>query len=229
MKKPKFYRLFDYNKNLLPNKHLAMLEKRTKNYKNAKEITGFSVGYPAWNVIYYLIITSIETNQKNVNILETGTNYGSTTIILAQALKDLNCKNSKAVSIEILKENILLAKQNLKKAKLNNYVKFILGDAKKILSKKIFNKIPNKIDFAFLDGSHLENDVLIEFEQVYNRLQKNSLIVFDNIYPIAEPNEDQRVYGALKYIKKKYKNIQIIDLPYCSWHTPGIAIMQKKI
>jgi hypothetical protein len=48
----------------------------------------------------------------------------------------------------------------------------------------------------------------------------------DNTYQIAEPHEDQRVNGFLKQLPAKHGG-NIINLPFCSWFTPGLAIWQK--
>ena len=223
MKKPLFYRLFNYNKNLLPNKFLKNLEELSPNLEDAKKHTGFSIGYPGWNVIYFLLLTTVERHSKNIVIVETGSNLGSTTIILAQALKDLDCADSKVISIEIDKTSYLKAKENIKKSGLLDYIDLINDHSINYLEKKnILN-----IDFAFIDGSHLMNDAYSEFELLFPKLKQNSLILIDNTYNIAEDHEDQRVYGAIKKIKENFKNIQVINLTFVSWYTPGLAIIQK--
>ncbi len=63
MKEPKFYRIFDYNKKLLPNKHLALLEEGVKTIDQARKISGASVGYPGWNLIYYLLLSHLDKNR----------------------------------------------------------------------------------------------------------------------------------------------------------------------
>jgi predicted O-methyltransferase YrrM len=104
LKEPKFYRIFDYNKKLLPNKHLALLEDGVKTIDQARKISGASVGYPGWNLIYYLLLSHLDKNRDEV-LIETGSNFGCTTIIMAQALVDAKCKG-KVISIEIDKNNI---------------------------------------------------------------------------------------------------------------------------
>ena len=84
-----------------------------------------------------------------------------------------------------------------------------------------------EIDFAFLDGSHTMSTAYNEFEIIFPILKKNSLIILDNTYNIADEGEDQRVFGALNKIKENFNNISIINLPFVSWYTPGLAIIQK--
>ncbi len=69
--------------------------------------------------------------------------------------------------------------------------------------------------------------MLAEFNFVEPHLAPGGLIVFDNTYQIAEEGEDQRVYGALQKLIGEGRG-QIINLPYVSWYTPGVAIFQKE-
>ncbi|MEG4857831.1 class I SAM-dependent methyltransferase [Microcoleus sp. K1-B6] len=222
MKKPKFYRIFDYAKTLLPNKYLADLEENIATIEQVKKSTGFSVGYPGWNLIYYLLMIHLERDRFN-HIVETGTNYGCTTIILAQAIQDSQT-DGVVHTIEIDHENYQKAISNFVEAKLNHLVKPICGDSK-IELPKIVNDL-DIIRLAFLEGCHLLEDVIFEFETIYPKLSPGSIVIFDNTYLIAEPTENQRVNGALNYIHKHCGG-QLINLEFVSGYTPGIAIWQK--
>src|SRR6266542_833803 len=79
-------RRFDYDRNLLPNEYLAQLESRTGDLKEAVQTTGMSLGYPAWNLLYYSLLCSIP--ERDPVVVETGTNRGFSSIVMAQALKD---------------------------------------------------------------------------------------------------------------------------------------------
>ena len=78
---------------------------------------------------------------------------------------------------------------------------FVLGDSK--ICSKVVSKV-GKISFAFLDESLLYEDVMFEFETILPNLAEDGLVLFDNTYQIAEPGEDQRVYGALCDIKQRH-------------------------
>ena len=54
-------------------------------------------------------------------LIETGTNWGCTTIILAQALKDSGCKG-RVISIEFDGDNFTRAKINVSAAGLEDFV-----------------------------------------------------------------------------------------------------------
>ena len=223
MKEPKFYRIFDYPNILLPNEYLASLEKDITNIEDARKSTGNSVGYPGWNLVYYLLMSHLDRNGFN-HVVETGTNHGCTTIILAQAIKDTKT-NGVVHTIEIDSKNYQRAINNFAKAQLDHLIKPICGDSK-IELPKVVNEL-DSIRIAFLDGCHLLESVVFEFETIYPKLTNSSIVIFDNTFCIAEETEDQRVNGALKYIYKNYGG-QLINLEFVSWYTPGVAIWQKQ-
>lgn len=222
MKEPKYYRIFDYNKELLPNRHLASLEIDVQTIDEARRMTGATIGYPGWNLIYYILLSHLDNNHEEI-IIETGTNFGCTTIILAQALIDAKC-NGKVVTIEIDKNNVHQARENLRLSRVQHMVEVLHGASNKILPK-VVNKYKN-IRFAFLDASHLYDDVLFEFETILPSLADDALVLFDNTYQIADKGEDQRVYGALEEIKRKYGG-NFTSLEFVSWYTPGVVIWSK--
>ncbi len=222
MKLPKYYRLFDYNLSLLPNRHLASLEESVTTIEDAREVTGATIGYPGWGLIYHMLLSHLDRNREEV-LVETGSNFGCTTIILAQALIDSGCRG-KVVTIELEKENVNVAKNNFIKAGVESRIDIHCGDSRSLLPEITKELMP--IRFAFLDASHLYEDVLFEFETIFPHLSDDALVLFDNTYQIAEAGEDQRVFGALKTIKQRYGG-ELINLEFVSWYTPGLAIWQK--
>lgn len=223
MKEPKFHRIFQYNLALLPNAHLARLEKGVRTIDMAKERSGFSIGYPGWGLIYHILLSHLDPTRYN-NIVETGTNWGCTTIVLAQALIDSGCSGH-VYTIEIDSKNCKVAIDNLLKAGVFDKVKLINEDSKKALPA-IVEQV-DEIRIAFLDASHLYEDVLFEFKTIYPKLNEHSLVIFDNTYQIAEPHEDQRVNGALRYIHRHFGG-HLINFEFVSWSTPGLAVWQQE-
>ena len=57
-------------------------------------------------------------------------------------------------------------------------------------------------------------------------MEDDGLVVFDNTSLIAEDDEDPRVNGALRTIVAKHGG-NLVNLPFCSWYTPGMAFWQK--
>ena len=95
---------------------------------SAIQKSGLSVGYPAWNLLYYSVICSLSHADKEAIVVETGTNQGFSTIVMAQALMDIDAKGF-VYTVDIDEKNVQLAKQNVRKAGLDRYVKFYEGDA----------------------------------------------------------------------------------------------------
>lgn len=80
--------------------------------------------------------------------------------------------------------------------------------------------------FAFLDGSHLYEDVLFEFEAILPKLADDAIVLFDNTYPLADNGDDQRVNGTLETILQRHGG-NLINLEFVSWYTPGFAMWQQ--
>lgn len=223
MREPKFFRRYDYDRGRLPNRHLASLD-NVNNIDEARELSGASIGYPGWNLLYYLVLSSIDP-ERDTTLLETGTNFGSSSIVLAQALIDSGAPSGRLHTFEIDEATYQRAATNIADAGLDASVVQHLGDAKSLLPS-VVAELPS-IRVAFLDGSHLSEDVVSEFRAIEHKLEPDSLVVFDNTYLIAEPHEDQRVHGGLKLILDEYGG-HLINLPSVSWYTPGMALWQRK-
>lgn len=222
MKPPKFHRMFDYRKTLLPNEYLASMEEGVEDISSATLKTGYSVGYPGWNLLYYVALTSIDREGDNV-FIETGSNHGFSSIVLAQAIKDSGCKGH-LYTVELDPINHAKALKNVSNAGAAEYVSLFLGDSIAFLRE--FVEQHDAIRFAFLDSCHDMEHAVKEFEAIYPRLKDESIVFFDNTYKIAEEKEDQKVNGALKVIKERFGG-NLVNLPNTSWYTPGQAIWQR--
>lgn len=222
MRAPVYHRMFGYDLNLLPNRHLASLEAGVTNVEQARQRTGATIGYPGWGFIYHLLLSHLDRSKDEV-IVETGTNEGCTTIILAQALIDSGVSGH-IHSFELEADNVRKAKANLDAASLSGVVTIHEGDVHNTLPM-IAASLQN-IRFAFLDASHLLRDVMFEFETILPCLADDAIVLFDNTYCIAEPGEDQRVNGALKMLQNEHGG-NLINLEHVSWFTPGLALWQR--
>jgi predicted O-methyltransferase YrrM len=188
--------------------------------------TGFSIGYPGWNLIYYLVLSHFQEG-KPAHIIETGTNLGATTAILAQGLVDTGAASPLVHTFEIDAGNVVKARAFVRRAGLEEVVRFSVGDVHKILRPELAAHIQHgECRLAFLDASHLLKDVEFEFESVLPYLSKDGIVVFDNTYPIAGPEEDPRVAGFLKNLVATHGG-NLIELPFVSWYTPGVALWQR--
>lgn len=221
MREPKFFRSYDYDRRLLPNAHLRELDD-VQDLTEAKEKTGWSIGYPGWGLLYYLVMTSLNPESDNV-IIETGTNHGSSTIMLAQSLVDSGASGH-VHTFEIDQDFYDTATNNIAQAGLSDVVTQYLGDAKSLVPQQL--EQVSEVQVAFLDGAHFVVDVLEEFAAVHAKLARNGLVIFDNTYLIADEDEDQRVHGALATIMSTYGG-NLVNFPSVSWYTPGVAIWQQ--
>lgn len=224
MKKPKFHRMADYDPALLPNAHLAELDRGCRTPEQWVARTGHSVGYPAWGLLYYAALCRLDPDGDNA-IVETGTNLGCSAIVLGQALRD--SRGAGAVhTIEIDAAKAAGAVENLRRAGLGDLVHVHVGDSLELLPS-ILDRCPT-LTIAFLDGNHACEHVLREFDLILPRLRDDALVLMDNTYALTDEHlgEDPRVHGALRRILDRHGG-NLVNFPNCSWHTPGLAIWQR--
>lgn len=209
-------RVFNYRYELLPNSFLSNQERGIVDIDSAVQKTGLTIGYPAWNLLYYSLFCSLSDKSREPIIIETGTNLGYSTIVMAQVLKDINSKGY-IHTIDIDAKNIEAAKHNIEKAGLSEYVKFYNGNA--LIFLKNFVKENRYIDFIFIDDLHKYEHIIKEFSIVYPRIVAcNGKAYFDN----TSRGDVQR---ALVFIKRAYPG-NLVEFNNCSWSPPGNAIWQ---
>ncbi len=223
MREPQFHRITDYNRSLLPNAHLRAMDAGVTDRESWTAGSGLSVGYPAWGLLYYLTLCRLRPDAHNL-VVETGTNRGASSIVLAQAIKD-SPGTGLLRTVELDNANADAAEDNFRKAGVAEVIEIYRGDALDHLAAMIEH--PSPLAVAFLDGNHLHEQVVREFELVEPRLEHDSIVIFDNTYLIAEPGEDQRVNGALRTILDRFGG-HLVNLPFCSWYTPGVAVWQRQ-
>lgn len=211
-------RIFDYEHARLPNAYMASQEALTSDLRSALRQTGLSIGYPAWNLLYYSILCALPPDQEEVHVVETGTNAGWSTVILAQALKDRKL-TSKVHTVDILLDVVEIARVNVQRSGLSDQVVFHVGDSLEFLARHT-EKVPH-LDFAFLDGNHEAEHVVKEFALIHPKLtQKFSTVFFDNTL-------EGGVADALRTIHERFGG-NLVEFPNCSWGPPGNAIWQPK-
>jgi predicted O-methyltransferase YrrM len=209
-------RLFDYNRALLPNALLAELERDTHDLESAKRFTGLTVGYPAWNLLYYVLLCSAPAAGEEFVVVETGTNQGISTVVLAQALKDLGLR-SVVRTVDIDPSVVEIARHNVEKAGLSAFVDFHVEDSHQYLAR-LASEV-DAIHFAFLDGSHAYEDLRKEFTIIYPKVVAGrGKVYFDN-------TTTGGVARALKFIRIAYGG-NLVEFENCSWCPPGNVIWQ---
>ena len=223
MREPQFHRITDYDRSLLPNAHLRALDAGVTDRDSWTEGSGLSVGYPAWGLLYYLTLCRLGPDTHNL-IIETGTNQGASSIVLAQAIKDSR-GTGLLRTVELEQANLDIAEVNFAQAGVADVIETYQGDALDHLAAMVDHH--SSLAVAFLDGNHLHRQVVREFELVEPKLDHDSIVIFDNTYLIAEPHDDQRVNGALRTILDRFGG-HLVNLPFCSWYTPGMAVWQRQ-
>lgn len=222
MKTPRFYRRFDYDRALLPNPYLRELEEGVANTDEAEKRTGWTIGYPGWGLIYQMLLNHFEWDKSN-NVIETGTNWGCSTIVLAQAVKDSR-GGGHVHSIEIEREFVDKADDNLRAAGLRDLVTLHHGNSLEQLPKILAGL--DGVRAAFLDGAHQHDTVVAEFEMVLKKLAPTGIVLFDNTFSLFEDEPDQRVWRALQTIKSRHGG-NVVNFEFTSWYTPGLAVWQR--
>jgi predicted O-methyltransferase YrrM len=209
-------RILDYNTALLPNDYLAHLESQSPDLRSAGINTGMSIGYPAWNLLYFTLLASFSSHRRALNIVETGTNHGATTIVMAQALKDMG-SNSVVHTVDADADVVEIARGNVERAGLSDFVRFSCGDSIAFL-KSFASSVPY-IDFAFIDSAHEYQHVRREFMAIHERVAVcGGKVYFDN-------STEFGVHRALRFIRAAYGGNQIVFAD-CSAGPPGNTIWQ---
>ncbi len=103
-------------------------------------------------------------------VLELGTAIAYSSIRMANCLG----KNGKVHTIEKSKDNIKIARKNIRKAGLEDKIKVVEGNALEILPG-----LDKKYDFIFLDADKTDYKVLFKYSLA--RLKKNGVIFVDNL------------------------------------------------
>jgi predicted O-methyltransferase YrrM len=205
-------RVFDYDRRLLPNPYVGELD--PANGRAYWERTGQSPGYPAWNLLYYALLCSVEV--KDPVVVETGTNFGLSTIVMAQALKDLGAEG-KLQTIEVGPRLSEAAQQRVRDAGLRDYVDFHVGDSLAVLSD--LAEQVDGIDFIFLDDDHEAEHVIRELQIVCPLVTpRGGKVYFDN-------TASGGVAQALEFLTEHYGG-NLVRFANCSLHPPGNAIWQ---
>ena len=104
-----------------------------------KNISYYNIPAATGKFFYNLVLIS-----KAKNILEVGTSNGYSTIWLAEAAKHTK---GKVTTIEISESKVKMAKENFERAKLNNMIRIIHGDALREIPR-----LREKYHFMFIDA-----------------------------------------------------------------------------
>jgi predicted O-methyltransferase YrrM len=133
------------------------------------------------------IIAHVIEDYKPRKILEIGTLYGYSAILMSSILPEEN--GGKVITIEIDNGSANIARKNIEDAALANKVDVIVGDALEIIPK-----LHEKFDMVFLDGTKEEYFKYLKL--VEKNLEKGAVVVADNV-GIFETS----MYDYLEYVR----------------------------
>jgi predicted O-methyltransferase YrrM len=119
------------------------------------------------------IIGHIIREHKPMNVLEIGTLYGYSAILMA----DLLPSHGKVTTIETNKSNAAIARKNILKAELSEKIEVIPGNALTIIPKLT----KSKFDLIFLDAAKHEYLKYLKLAEQNSLLRKGSVIIADNV------------------------------------------------
>jgi predicted O-methyltransferase YrrM len=137
------------------------------------------------------------------SILELGTSFGISTLYMASAKK-----NAKVVTIEGCENVASIAKLNFEKAGVRN-IQLINDSFNNALPKIVESN--TKFDFVFVDGNHKKESTLKYFEQILEKTDENSVIVFDDINWSEGMNE---AWEKIKSHKSVTVSIDIFNMGF---------------
>jgi len=123
------------------------------------------------------ILTGIIDNYKPTQILEIGTLYGYSAILMANSLneEDNNSKPEPFVTtIEIDKENAIIAKKNVQDADLSQNIEVINGNALEVIPT-----LEKQFDLLFLDATKVEYLAYLKVTEGF--LHSGAVVVADNV------------------------------------------------
>jgi predicted O-methyltransferase YrrM len=133
------------------------------------------------------IIAHVIEDYKPRKILEIGTLYGYSAILMGSMLPEEN--GGKVITIEIDKKSANIARKNIEDAALDNRVEVIVGEALGIIPK-----LNEKLDMVFLDGT--KEQYFKYLKLVEKNLKKGAVVVADNV-GIFETS----MYDYLEYVR----------------------------
>jgi predicted O-methyltransferase YrrM len=123
------------------------------------------------------IISDIIRDYKPKKILEIGSLYGYSAILIANVMSGYDDDDDiKVVTIEIDKSNGDIAKGNIKDAELLNRIELITGDALEVIPKLCY-----KFDLLFLDAAKDQYLQYLKLSEEANIIKNDAIIIADNV------------------------------------------------
>ena len=144
--------------------------------------------------------------KKAKTVLEIGTSTGYSTIWCAEAIKN---QSGKIITIEQNISKIKRAKDNFRKANLDNFITILEGTAMQILTElKSRKEYDRYFDFVLIDAD--KENVIEYFDLILPMVSIGGIIVTDNM---LYPEKYQESMKKLSEHIKKHPNLKTITSP----------------
>ena len=146
--------------------------------------------------------------EKKIHVLEVGTFEGLSASFFLRYLK-----NSKLTAVDSLSKKTSFYKNFIKnKKKLRNFKFYNLS------SSDFFKKNnKNKFDIIYIDGAHAKNSVFNDAKESFNVLNKNGILIFDDMLYDYKNNDDKNKYiesdfviGGILLFLSNFRNTEIL-------------------
>lgn len=154
-----------------------------KKWKTIENVVKHKKFIPSIGPIKRKIIENLIKKHKPKKILEIGTLFGYSAILMARLL----LPKGQVVTIEKNKDNARIAKENIADAGLRKNIKIISGDALEIIPKII-----EKFDILFIDAK--KSDYLNYLKLAEKNLKQGSLVIADNTGIFKKQLSDYLIY-----------------------------------
>ena len=168
------------------------------------------------------VIDEILSKDKPEKILEIGTAVGYSAICFSKYLKE----NGRIYTIEREEDRVLQAKENIKKAEVEEKINILFGDAVEILPT-----LNDKYDVIFIDAAKGKYPFFLK--EALRMLADNGIILADNVlykgYVMSDYNKHKQrtaVRNLREFLKELDENekleVEVLEVG------DGLAIARKK-
>lgn len=147
---------------------------KAENVLKSIEEIGKNQFIPSIGPIKGKIIAEIVKKHKPKCILEIGTLYGYSAILMANLVADDNY--GKVVTIEIDKAFADIAKRNIQDAGLKEKIDIIVGNALEVIPRLSY-----KFNLLFLDAAKDEYLRYLNLAEAKNLIEKGDIVIADNV------------------------------------------------
>jgi predicted O-methyltransferase YrrM len=147
---------------------------KAENVLKSIEEIGKKQFIPSIGPIKGKIIAEIIKKHKPKCILEIGTLYGYSAILMANLVADVNY--GKVVTVEIDKAFADIAKRNIQDADFQEKIDIIVGNALEVIPR-----LGYKFDLLFLDAAKDEYLRYLNLAEAKNLIEKGDIVIADNV------------------------------------------------